>query len=94
MFKDVKSIIYKKKEKINMGNYSCQIDVRNIPPKDKHPTIFKTIEALKQGETLELINDHDPKPLQYQLMAEQTDKFGWEYLEQGPDVWRVAITKK
>jgi len=77
-----------------MEHYSSQIDVRKIPPKDKHPMIFNALEALTQGETLELINDHDPKPLQYQLKAEAPEKFIWEYLEQGPEVWRVAITKK
>ena len=43
---------------------------------------------------MELINDHDPRPLQYQFMAELPEKFDWEYLEQGSEVWRVAIGKK
>lgn len=77
-----------------MSNYNAEIDVRPIPPKDKHPRIFQTFDGLKEGETMELINDHDPKPLQYQFMAELKGKFGWEYLEEGPEVWRVAITKK
>ncbi|MBU3113715.1 DUF2249 domain-containing protein [Clostridium lacusfryxellense] len=34
------------------------------------------------------------KPLYYQFTIELTDQFEWEYLEQGPEVWRVAITKK
>jgi len=38
-----------------------------------------------------LINDHDPKPLYYQFQAEQTGKVNWQYLEQGPEVWRVRI---
>lgn len=43
---------------------------------------------------MELINDHDPKPLHYQFLAERADRFEWEYIEQGPEVWRVAISKK
>jgi uncharacterized protein (DUF2249 family) len=77
-----------------MENFSSQIDVRIYQPKDKHPMIFKTWESLKPGETMELINDHDPRPLQYQFNAELPNKFAWQYLEEGPDVWRVAITKK
>jgi uncharacterized protein (DUF2249 family) len=38
-----------------------------------------------------LVNDHDPKPLRYQLEAENTGEFSWDYLEQGPEVWRVRI---
>lgn len=77
-----------------MQKFTAQIDVRQYAPKDKHPMIFKTFDSLKPGEKMELINDHDPRPLQYQFQAELPDKFGWEYLEQGPEVWRVAITKK
>jgi uncharacterized protein (DUF2249 family) len=37
------------------------------------------------------VNDHDPKPLYYQFQAEIGPKFEWQYLEQGPEVWRVRI---
>jgi uncharacterized protein (DUF2249 family) len=42
-------------------------------------------------EAFELVNDHDPKPLYYQLAAEQPGTFSWDYVEQGPYVWRVRI---
>jgi uncharacterized protein (DUF2249 family) len=67
------------------------IDVREITPRDRHPLIFQTFDALEDGEGFELVNDHDPKPLRYQFMHERPKQFSWEYLEQGPDVWRVAI---
>jgi uncharacterized protein (DUF2249 family) len=38
-----------------------------------------------------LVNDHDPKPLRYQFEAEHAGEFTWEYLESGPEVWRVRI---
>lgn len=67
------------------------LDVRIIPPPRKHPTIFETFEALAPGQTFMLVNDHDPKPLRYQFEAELAGRFTWEYLEQGPEVWRVRI---
>ncbi|GAB4575690.1 MAG: DUF2249 domain-containing protein [Anaerolineae bacterium] len=67
------------------------IDVRTVPPRDRHPLIFDTFDALALGQGFELVNDHDPKPLYYQLLHERPDQFTWEYLEQGPEVWRVAI---
>ncbi|MFO7262112.1 MAG: DUF2249 domain-containing protein [bacterium] len=70
------------------------LDVRVIPPREKHPTIFRTFEALAPGDSFVLINDHDPRPLRYQFEAELSGRFGWEYLEQGPEVWRVRITKR
>jgi len=67
------------------------LDVRSEPPARRHALIFDTFGTLATGDGFELINDHDPKPLYYQLEAEQTGKFSWEYLEQGPEVWRVEI---
>jgi uncharacterized protein (DUF2249 family) len=70
------------------------LDVRVIPPRDKHPTIFQTFDALAPGESCVLLNDHDPKPLRYQFEAEHSGAFTWDYLEQGPADWRVAIGKR
>ena len=70
------------------------IDVRPIMPKERHPLLFKTFDNLAAGESFELVNDHDPKPLYYQFMAERPGELGWEYLEEGPDTWRVVLTKQ
>jgi uncharacterized protein (DUF2249 family) len=67
------------------------VDVRTIAPRDRHPLIFGTFSSLVQDEALLLVNDHDPKPLYYQFQAEHGGEFSWEYLEEGPDVWRVRI---
>lgn len=73
---------------------TVELDVRPIPPRDKHPTIFRTFDDLAAGQSMVLINDHDPAPLRYQLSAERAGKFDWTYLEQGPAVWRVQIEHK
>lgn len=69
------------------------LDVRPIPPREKHPTIFSTFDSLTSGETMQLVNDHDPKPLYYQFLAERNGLFAWEYIEQGPSIWKVNIKK-
>jgi uncharacterized protein (DUF2249 family) len=70
-----------------------QIDVRNMVPRERHPLIFKTFDELAKGQTFELINDHDPKPLYSQFQAERPGVLDWEYLEEGPETWRVRIGK-
>lgn len=70
------------------------IDVRGMVPRERHPLIFSKIDCLAAGETLRLVNDHDPKPLYYQLMAERPGAIAWEYLEEGPEVWQVRMTKQ
>jgi uncharacterized protein (DUF2249 family) len=69
------------------------LDVRELPPIRRHAVIFETFDALPVGGAFELVNDHDPKPLYYQLAAEQGGTFDWQYLEQGPTVWRVRIAR-
>lgn len=69
------------------------IDVRTIAPRERHPLIFSTFDDLAKGETFQLVNDHDPVPLKYQFEAEMNDQFAWQYLENGPEVWRVNISK-
>ncbi|MGC8551456.1 MAG: DUF2249 domain-containing protein [Phycisphaerae bacterium] len=69
------------------------IDVRTIPPRNRHPLIFQTFDKLAVGGHFYLINDHDPKPLYYQFQAEHAGVFAWKYLEQGPEVWKVCISK-
>ncbi|MDF2941358.1 MAG: hypothetical protein K0S01_216 [Herbinix sp.] len=77
-----------------MEDFKAQVDARIYEPKDKHPVILDTFDSLKPGEKMELINDHDPRPLHYQFIIELPDKFEWKYLEEGPEVWRVSIEKK
>ncbi len=72
-------------------NLTTTLDVRPIPPPQKHPAIFQLFDSLAPGQSFILINDHDPKPLFYQFSIERQGQFTWEYLEQGPNVWRVQI---
>jgi uncharacterized protein (DUF2249 family) len=67
------------------------IDVRTIAPRERHPLIFSTFAALEPGHAMELVNDHDPRPLFHQFNAQLPGQFSWDYLETGPDTWRVAI---
>lgn len=77
-----------------MGSFTVTIDVRTLEKGYKKDIIFKAFEELSAGETMELVNDHDPKPLYQQFMLNYPGKFAWEYLEQGPEIWRIGITKK
>ena len=69
------------------------VDVRDIAPRERHPLIFSTFDALQSGDALVLVNDHDPKPLYYQLTFEREGQFEWSYMENGPERWRVRITR-
>ncbi len=67
------------------------LDVRHMPPAQRHETIFVEWNALEPGAGYVLVNDHDPKPLYYQFAAEHPGEFTWDEIEMGPTVWRVRI---
>lgn len=69
------------------------LDVRSLPPRERHPLIFGEWQSLPVGRTLRLVNDHDPKPLYYEFSAEHRGEFAWNYIEQGPEKWMVDIKK-
>lgn len=68
-----------------------ELDVRDLAPAQRHESIFAAYHALAPGAGFVLVNDHDPKPLRYQLEAEHPGKFTWDYLESGLTRWRVRI---
>ncbi len=72
---------------------SQSLDVRKLPPAQRHALIFQTCGQLPLGEAVVLVNDHDPKPLRYQFDAENPGEFQFSYLEAGPQVWRVEIKR-
>lgn len=78
---------------MSTDNAKHTVDVRSIEPRHRHPLIFNTFESLAPGEFMLLVNDHDPAPLRYQFEAERPNQFDWSYIEQGPEVWQVHITK-
>lgn len=71
------------------------VDVRDTPPMHRFETIMSAYEALTAGEAMQLIVDHDPKCMYYTLRATRgEDTFDFEYLEDGPEVWQVVVTRK
>ncbi len=69
------------------------LDLRKLIPFERHSKIFEMWNSLKEGETLRIINDHEPKPLYYQLEAEHRGEFEWNYEKQGPKDWIFKIKK-
>lgn len=72
-----------------------ELDLRDVAPPKRHPTIMKAFEEMESGETLTLVNDHEPKPLYYQ-MKEEVESFnsdGYEVDKQGPNKFVAQLPK-
>jgi uncharacterized protein (DUF2249 family) len=46
------------------------LDLREVPPPGRHPKIHDAFAALDSGETLRIVNDHEPRPLFYEMKTE------------------------
>lgn len=64
-----------------------------IPGPQRHPMIFGAFEKLAPGESLVIVNDHDPRPLRMQFESRCAGQFEWSYLEPGPARWQVRILR-
>ena len=72
---------------------AIQVDTRPMEPKNRRSLVFWAFDQLGVDVTMELINDHEPLTLRSQFELEKPNLFKWETLENGPAVWRVAVTK-
>ncbi|WP_336000251.1 DUF2249 domain-containing protein [Halorientalis halophila] len=70
-----------------------ELDVRDLPPAQRHERIFDAYDELATGEGFVLVNDHDPKPLYHQFEAEAGPEFRWAYRQKAPGEFRVVIGK-
>ncbi|WP_049895610.1 DUF2249 domain-containing protein [Halopiger xanaduensis] len=70
-----------------------ELDVRELPPAQRHERIFDAYAELDGGTGFVLVNDHDPKPLYHQFEAEAGPEFRWEYRRKEPGEFRVLIGK-
>lgn len=75
-------------------NDKLVLDVRTIPGRERHATIFPLFDALRPGEDFELVNDHDPVPLRFQFESHFPGRYSWDYIAQGPREYRIRIARK
>lgn len=70
------------------------IEAQTIEPALRHAFIFQSFDNLAGGESLVIVNTHDPIPLLRQFRESRPEQFVDEYLERGPLVWKLRLTKK
>jgi uncharacterized protein (DUF2249 family) len=70
-----------------------ELDVRPLRKPDKHPAIFAAYNALGVGEAFVLLNNHDPQHLHDEFESDHPGSYGWEYVDRGPEIWRIRIGK-
>jgi uncharacterized protein (DUF2249 family) len=86
------------------GGHSCscgevdgpelpELDARSIPHAIRHATIFGALDAVAPGSGLVLVAPHDPLPLLAQVEQRSPGVFEVDYLERGPEAWRLRFAR-
>jgi len=59
----------------------------------RHATIFGALDSVGAGSGMVLVAPHDPLPLLAQLEQRSPGLFTVDYLERGPESWRVRFVR-
>lgn len=71
-----------------------ELDARAIPHAIRHAAIFGALDGVAPGSGLVLIAPHDPRGLLAQLQQRAPDTFDVEYLQRGPEAWRLSLIRR
>ncbi|MFF2516532.1 DUF2249 domain-containing protein [Streptomyces sp. NPDC058086] len=71
-----------------------ELDVREVPHALRHATVFGALDAVPAGTAMLLIAHHDPLPLLAQIEQRSPGMFAVEYLERGPEAWRLRLSHR
>ena len=70
-----------------------ELDARSVPHAIRHATIFGALDAVGPGGGMVLVAPHDPLPLLKQLEGRAPGAFAVDYLERGPEAWRLRFVR-
>ncbi|WP_029135359.1 DUF2249 domain-containing protein [Nakamurella lactea] len=70
-----------------------ELDVQTIPHAIRHATIFGALDAVREGGGLIIAANHDPVPLLGQLQQRSPGAFQIDYLERGPQTWKIQFVR-
>jgi len=73
-----------------------ELDLRDVPPPERHPKIHDAFRALDSGDALTIVNDHEPKPLFYEFQAEvdSFDADGYEVEQRDEGTFVATLPKQ
>ncbi|MHB8186186.1 MAG: DUF2249 domain-containing protein [Dermatophilaceae bacterium] len=73
------------------GGVLPELDARAVPHAIRHATIFGALDSVGPGSGMVLVAPHDPLPLLMQLEQRSPGLFSVDYLERGPETWRLRF---
>ena len=74
-------------------NETPVLDARSLAPAIRHGAILGAVASLAPGAAVVLIAPHDPLPLLAQIADREAGAITVRYLDEGPDAWRLRLTR-
>ena len=92
-------------EESGCGGHSCgcgevdgpgypELDARAVPHAIRDATIFGALDSVQPGAGMILVAPHDPVPLLAQIEQRSPGLFEVDYLERGPEAWRLTFVRR
>lgn len=69
------------------------LDVRDIPHRIRHATVFGALESIQVGGSMDLVAPHDPRPLLAQIAQREHGAIDVDYRDIGPESWTLRLTR-
>ena len=71
-----------------------ELDLDVLPPEFAHRAALERFSRLRPGERLRVRSGRELQSLWDVLAWGRPGEFGWAYLQEGPDQWRVEVTRR
>ncbi len=68
--------------------------VKSLPKPLRHGAVIGAFESLAPGATMIVVEPHDPTPLLDQIRDRFPGGVDMEYVERGPQEWRVRLIRR
>jgi uncharacterized protein (DUF2249 family) len=74
---------------------SRTVDIRTLEGcVNRKACVLEAFDGLEAGRSVEVVNDHLPRGLLLHFEEQRPGCFEWTSLQEGPEVFRVRITKR
>lgn len=83
-------------ELMNPAPVSAQegdLDVRTIDHSVRHARVIGVVTSLVPGESMVIAADHAPRGVMREIEMDVPGDFRFEYLSEGPSLWRLQIER-
>ncbi|AQP51352.1 hypothetical protein BW733_11450 [Tessaracoccus flavescens] len=70
-----------------------ELDATAIPHAVRHAAIHGVVDSLQPGAAFVLVAPHDPVPLLAQIAERHGDDIAVDYVQRGPEAWKLKLTR-